>query len=358
MTKCGSESLRSKFADYHRFLLFFPLTRPSLSKMANLPHDVLGVVMQFLSDDVTTIHSGAAKVSSRWHTAFLEDEQLWTQLMRKRWPATKKRSMKASVFRARVLADRGLSPLKAEQLTEIENCNFEFEFKCPLYAELLKETGEKTASGQPVLFCDVCQSKVYTVVSKKELAERVSEHRCVMFDRRLLDPRGNPKPERFRVAVVAPTLREAIAFNAAAATAAEVSDGGGERYKSEYFSPTMNPLRIECAGGSTATIEFFPFASWIASTAAEGRFDAYVLDQSYEDFFKTDAAALYTSLGIPQQSRQPVVHFAETNSLSAMQKTYREVADNLVPPLVLEFGVLEFNPGEMAPILPEPTIDG
>ena len=56
-----------------------------------------------------------------------------------------------------------------------------------MYAEALKPTNEVTKSGAPILFCDVCQQKVYTVRSKEELAEKRVEGRCVKFNRKLLD---------------------------------------------------------------------------------------------------------------------------------------------------------------------------
>ena len=201
--------------------------------MSKLPADCIGVVAEFLATDATAAHQ-VAMVSSKWHAAFLDHEPLWALLMRQRWPMTSKKKMTHSVYRARVLADQGFSPLQPGQLSEIENCTFDFAFRCPMYAEALKTTDEVTKSGAPILFCDVCQRKVYTVLSKEELAEKRAEGRCVKFNRAILG--GARAMSKVRVlvlddGVVTPQQLRSM-LSVAAAFPSE----------SDVFSPTLNPL--------------------------------------------------------------------------------------------------------------------
>ena len=204
--------------------------------MSKLPADCIGVVAEFLATDATAAHQ-VAMVSSKWHAAFLDHEPLWALLMRQRWPMTSKKKMTHSVYRARVLADQGFSPLQPGQLSEIENCTFDFAFRCPMYAEALKTTDEVTKSGAPILFCEVCQQKVYTVLSKEELAEKRAEGRCVKFNRAMLD--GSLIRSKIQVLVLLDDTVPLEAMHRLLSTAAAQNPFYGTE-----FSATFKPLEV------------------------------------------------------------------------------------------------------------------
>ena len=294
--------------------------------MRQIPHDVLGVVLQFLSDDVATIHRGAAKVSSRWHTAFLEAEQLWTLLTKKRWPTTKIRSMKASAFRGRVLAERSLYPLKPEQLTEIENCNFECHADCPTYAELLRETEEKSELCHPVLFCDVCKRKLNMFVVDEDGVQTGREDLCANFAWKIAEP----SEDAVAVAVIAPKISELIALNA---LLADVTDWGGQWYAMAEIGPTLRPLRILYSSDQNewtsddVALEFHPFERAITSSTTT-TFKGYLLSIAYKDEFEKDSDALCTSLNIARAPAD-VFRFFDMTNIDSVQDMYCEVSYEL-----------------------------
>ena len=163
------------------------------SRMTMLPEDVVGVCMEFLVLDAKTLHE-FAKVCSKWHSAFLNHEPLWMELMRLRWRRTSKVRMTSGMYRARVLADRSFSPLRPKELAEIENCAAKFQNECPIYAEALRATGDVSPLGAPVLFCSVCQDKVYCALTQEELQYHRYQGRCVRFHRQvLLSSDGEPQ---------------------------------------------------------------------------------------------------------------------------------------------------------------------
>jgi len=70
-----------------------------------------------------------------------------------------------------------------ELLNEVESCELpQFRFRCPLIAANMRVTGELTASGQSILFCDLCNKQVHTVMTEQEIRGAPSEERrCILI---------------------------------------------------------------------------------------------------------------------------------------------------------------------------------
>ena len=145
------------------------------------PYGVVGIVMAFEAASAARA-AALRRVGLAWSQAFENSVELWEALAAARWPQLgRRRSLPRSpaAFRLLLDAERRLRPIPHVELHPIENCDFAF--RCPQFAEMLQETGERDESGRLVLFCNVCRDRVFTVESQEELDGSARLGRCVRF---------------------------------------------------------------------------------------------------------------------------------------------------------------------------------
>lgn len=153
--------------------------------MKQLPQELIGLIINF----ATTNDESSFKqvlliyvcVSRDWAAAVIAEDPLWLRLTRLYWPETKEKHGRYEVFRARMLAAKGLTPIAAANTHPIEECTFEYQ--CPLLLERLTfvEPGK--------YYCGVCKENVFAVSTQGELDQKAAEARCVFFQptQRFLD---------------------------------------------------------------------------------------------------------------------------------------------------------------------------
>ena len=211
---------------------------PGIAPRAAIPQDVVGVIMEFFTPNLRELHDGPASVSKRWHSAFLDHQPLWRYFCRQRWPKTLRKDLTVEVYKKRRTVEIDCAPIQPSTFsyTEIENCGFEFAFKCPMVAEMLSDTGEGPSPDKPILHCDACDKHVYTCTTMDELEENVAQERCVRFSRSIIAKSAGKVPVTCFVPFKDTTQKHQIdAFF-------RVMVAGG---RGSVTSATLDPLRLQ-----------------------------------------------------------------------------------------------------------------
>jgi hypothetical protein len=163
---------------------------------------VLNRIFDFAAVDAKDAILRLGLVNQQWHDTLNFAPSLWHRLVLSAWPPKVKVSSSSSAsgssfgdspagssrwsmqsYKARHIthtrSDRG-----AAEFADIENCVApDFQFSCPLIAQNLVLLHDEfhPANGLNLLFCNVCDKKVYPVRSVDEVREAGAAQRCVVM---------------------------------------------------------------------------------------------------------------------------------------------------------------------------------
>jgi len=159
---------------------------------ARAPYAALRLVCLYFSATPDSAACVYGRVCRRWRDVVCHHcDEMWAAFYRRAWPNEFTRQVHRTfyAFAARAqllgLAKPG-TPFRDASALDIENCAAEFAFRCPMLASNLERTSDFTTSGMPVLFCHVCERRVYPVERQDELAAAIDGDRCVYMSPRTL----------------------------------------------------------------------------------------------------------------------------------------------------------------------------